>query len=33
MYVVLGVWVEEIPVAGVEIDAFDVDALGGWITL
>lgn len=29
MYVVLGVWVEEIPVAGVEIDAFDVDALGG----
>lgn len=28
MYVVIGVWVEEIPVAGVEIDAFDVDALG-----
>lgn len=24
----VGVWIEEIPVVGVEVDAFDVDALG-----
>lgn len=29
MYVVFGVWVEEILVVGVEIDVFDVDVLGG----
>ena len=29
MHVVIGVWIEEVPVVGVEIDAFDVDALGG----
>ena len=28
MHVVIGVWIEEVPVVGVEIDAFDVDALG-----
>ena len=32
MHVVIGVWIEEVPVVGVEIEAFDVDALGG-ITL
>lgn len=29
MYVVIGVWIEEVLVVGVEIDVFDVDVLGG----
>lgn len=32
-HVDVGVWIEEIPFVVVEVDAFDVNALGGWTTL